>query len=135
MWNPLAGRVSRRTFLQVGAIGVGGAALAAEGQASAPAASGKSIIMVYFPGGPSHIDMFDMKPQAPIEIRGEFSPIHSNVSGLEVCELLPKLSQVADKYTVIRGFQTPGGHDATDLTTGYPKASQRRGWRAGRRCP
>src|SRR5438105_11640695 len=129
MWNLIAGNVSRRASLQVGAIGVSGLALsrevAAKEQHSIPASAGKSIIMIYLPGGPSHIDMFDMKPRAPAEIRGEFGPIRSNVSGLEVCELLPKLSQVADKYTILRGFQTPGGHDATDLTTGFPRASKR----------
>ena len=129
MWNLIAGSLSRRGFLQVGAIGVSGLALsreaAAEQQGSISASAGKSVIMIYLPGGPSHIDMFDMKPRAPAEIRGEFRPIRSNVAGLEVCELLPKLSQVADKYTILRGFQTPGSHDATDLTTGFPRASKR----------
>ena len=129
MHNLIAGRLNRRTMLQVGALSVGGFAFAdcamGQSQGSSPVGSSKSVIMVYLPGGPSHIDMFDMKPQAPVEIRGEFRAIRSNVSGLEVCELLPQLSQVADKYTIIRGFQTPGSHDATDVTTGFPKASHR----------
>jgi hypothetical protein len=75
--------------------------------------------MVYLPGGPSHIDMFDMKPDAPVEIRGEFAPIASNVPGFDLCELMPRLSRVADKFSVIRGFQMPGGHDATEVTTGF----------------
>lgn len=130
MRHSIASLISRRAYLRLGAIGIGGLALAdwaAESQATElrEANSRKSVIMIYLPGGPSHIDMFDMKPHAPAEIRGEFRPIRTNVSGLEVCELLPKLSQAADKYTVLRGFLTPGGHDATDLTTGFPKASHR----------
>lgn len=85
----------------------------------------KSVIMVYLPGGPSHIDMFDMKPAAPVEIRGEFLPIPSNVPGLDVCELLPRLSQMADKFSLIRGFQMPGGHDATEVTTGFRTGQNR----------
>jgi hypothetical protein len=125
MWNRIARGASRRTFLQVGTIGVGGLALAGPVAAERQRSGGKAVIMVYLPGGPSHIDMFDMKPQAPAEIRGEFRPIRSNVAGLEVCELLPKLSQIADKYTVLRGFLTTGSHDGTDLTTGFPKAAAR----------
>src|SRR4029079_17911796 len=129
MLNLIKGRVSRRAFLRVGAMGVSGYTLAnlVAAQAQEPLATitGKAIIMVYLPGGPSHIDMFDMKPQAPAEIRGEFRPIRSNVAGLEVCELLPPLSRLADKYAIIRGFQTPGSHDATDITTGFPRASNR----------
>lgn len=125
MWDSIASGMSRRAYLRLGAIGVGGMMLADRAAAAHAASPGKSIIMIYLPGGPSHIDMFDMKPQAPAEIRGEFSPIRANVSGLEVCELLPQLSQVADKYTVLRGFLTTGSHDGTDLTTGFPKASQR----------
>src|SRR5438552_17648730 len=129
MWNLIAGNVSRRAFLQVGAIGVSGLALsreaAAEEHGSISASAGKSVIMIYLPGGPSHIDMFDMKPRAPVEIRGEFRPIRSNVPGLEVCELLPELSRVADKYSLVRGFLMPGGHDAKEVTTGFKPAANR----------
>jgi hypothetical protein len=129
MWNLLGSSFSRRAFLQVGTVGVGGLALgqglATAARGATAASGGKSVIFIYLPGGPSHIDMFDMKPNAPVEIRGEFSPIRSKVPGLEVCELLPKLSQTADKYTVLRGFQTTGSHDGTDLTTGFSKATHR----------
>jgi hypothetical protein len=125
--NFFSGRRSRRAFLKVGAFGLGGLCgfsladvlrLEAKETGSRDA-SGKSVIMVYLPGGPSHIDMFDMKPAAPVEIRGEFLPIRSNVPGLDICELLPRLSRMADKYSIIRGFQTPGGHDASEVTTGF----------------
>ena len=82
MWNRIAASLSRRTFLQVGAIGVGGLSLAGRVLGAVPSVAGKSIIMIYFPGGPSHIDTFDMKPQAPTEIRGEFHAIRSNVPGI-----------------------------------------------------
>src|SRR5215471_7186926 len=86
--------LSRRSFLQVGAFGAGltlagmlrARALAAGG---APSTSGKSAIMIYLPGGPSHIDMYDLKPEAPAEFRGEFKPIPTSVSGIQICEHLP----------------------------------------------
>jgi hypothetical protein len=66
-----------------------------------------------------------MKPQAPAEIRGEFQPIRTNVVGLEICELLPQLSRIADKYSIVRGFLMPGGHDAKEVTTGFKPQSNR----------
>lgn len=133
MLNFFSGRRSRRAFLKVGAFGLGGLGgfsladlLRLEAKETGPRdESRKSVIMVYLPGGPSHIDMFDMKPAAPVEIRGEFQPIPTNVPGLDVCELLPRLSQMADKFSIIRGFQMPGGHDSTEVTTGFPTAMHR----------
>ena len=119
MWDQFAASLSRRAFLQVGAIGVGGLTLAGRALGAVPSVAGKSVIMIYFPGGPSHIDTFDMKPQAPTEIRGEFHAIRSNVPGIEMCELLPQLSQQADKFSLVRGFLMPGGHDAKEVTTGF----------------
>ena len=87
--------VSRRDFLRIGALGVGGLTLAdllrlkAQGTVRSPSAH-KAVIMVYLPGGPSHIDMYDLKPDAPAEYRGEFSPIRTNVPGIDVCELMPR---------------------------------------------
>src|SRR5688572_18866720 len=85
--------VRRRAFLKIGALGFGGPTLADLLRLNAQAGSGrarlpaKAVIMVYLPGGPSHIDMYDMKPEAPVEFRGEFQPIATNVPGLEICEL------------------------------------------------
>ena len=75
----------------------------------AEAASGirrsqKSVIMIYLPGGPPHQDTFDLKMDAPREIRGEFRPIPTNVSGIEICELLPKLARITDKLAIIRSI-------------------------------
>jgi uncharacterized protein (DUF1501 family) len=116
--------LSRRAFFQVGALGLGGLTLAdllrlqAQG-AERAATPGKSIIMVYLPGGPSHIDMYDMKPDAPVEIRGEFRPIRTNVPGIDICELMPLHARIADKFALVRGVTLPGGHDSRELTTGF----------------
>src|SRR5215208_8209395 len=99
--------VSRRNFLKIGALGLGGLALpqllAAEAQ-NGIRKSAKSVIMVYLPGGPPHQDMYDLKTEAPSEIRGEFRPIDTNVSGIQICEHLPRLAKIADKYAIIRSI-------------------------------
>jgi hypothetical protein len=123
-------RISRRHFLKVGALGLGGLTLAdllrhkARGAVTS-AADNKAVIMVYLPGGPSHIDMYDMKPNAPREIRGEFDPIHTNVPGMDLCELMPLQAKIADKFAIIRGFQTRGGHSGDEMTTGFPTGDKR----------
>ena len=74
----------------------------------AAAAAGQSVdeetavIFVWMPGGPPHMDMYDMKPNAPIDYRGAFHPIRSNVPGMDVCELMPRHAAIADKYSIIR---------------------------------
>src|SRR5262245_52759198 len=99
--------VSRRDFLRIGALGLGGLTLAdllrlkAQGAVRSQA-SHKAVIMVYLPGGPSHIDMYDLKPNAPAEYRGEFSPIRTNVPGVDVCELMPRHATLADKFSIVR---------------------------------
>src|SRR5688572_7655891 len=96
--------VSRRQFLQIGALGVGGFSLAelirlqAQGAAKT-AQKPKSVIMICLPGGPSHIDMYDPKPDAPVEYRGEFGTIPTKVPGLNFCELMPLQAQIADKFS------------------------------------
>jgi len=65
---------------------------------------GRSAILVFLGGGPSHQDTLDLKPQAPAEYRGQFSPIATSVPGVEICEHMPKLAQRADKYAIIRGI-------------------------------
>ena len=101
--------LTRRELLQVGYSGLLGVGLpsvlqhrasAAEFQLSEPRA--KSILIVFLTGAASHHDTFDMKPEAPAEVRGEFNPIDTSVSGLQICEHLPKTAAVADKYAVLR---------------------------------
>ncbi len=117
--------LSRRSFLKVGALAIGGLTLAdmlrrkAQGAVDA-GVSGKAIIMVYLNGGPSHIDLYDMKPEAPTEYRGEFKPIKTNVSGMHLCELLPLQAKIADKLAIIRNMKfLQQGHTPPELFTGF----------------
>ncbi|MFO0914467.1 MAG: DUF1501 domain-containing protein [Pirellulales bacterium] len=117
--------VSRRHFLKIGGMAAGGLSLpqllAIDAQAG-QRRSFKSIINVYLPGGPSHLDLFDLKPQAPREIRGEFSPIRTNVPGIEISELFPRMAQMMDQFTIIRSlFDSEGDHDCYQCMTGHRK--------------
>jgi hypothetical protein len=120
--------VSRRNFLKIGALGMGGLALPQILQAEAQEgrkSTQKSIIMIYLPGGPPHQDMFDLKMEAPREIRGEFQPISTNVPGIQVCELLPKMAGMMDKMSVIRSVVgSEGGHDNFQCFTGRSQRNQ-----------
>lgn len=98
---------SRRDFLRVGTLSAAGFTLAnylrlAEAGEVANA-KGKAAIFIDLNGGPSHLDSFDLKPNAPDDIRGKFKPISTNVSGIQVCEHLPKLATCADKFAILRG--------------------------------
>jgi len=99
--------LSRRSFLRIGALGLGGLALPdllrAESQSASPSRH-KAVIMIYLPGGPPHQDMFDLKMEAPSEIRGEFRPISTNVPGIQICEHLPRMAGMMDKLAVIRSL-------------------------------
>ena len=88
----------------------------------------KSVIMIFLSGGPSHLDMYDMKPAAPREYRGEFSPIQTNVPGMEICELMPQQAKIADKFAILRGVHFVHLHTANEFYSGYgwqesPRAS------------
>jgi hypothetical protein len=117
--------VSRRDFLKVGALGVGGLTLAdllrVRAQASPrPSSPGKAVIMVYLNGGPSHMDMYDLKPAAPVEYRGEFQPVRTNVPGMDICELMPLQARIADKFAIIRNMRfQQQGHTSPELYTGF----------------
>lgn len=116
--------LSRRSFLSIGSLAVGGLTLPrllhAEQLAGRRVSGTRSIIMVYLSGGLAHQDSFDLKPDAPDGIRGEFKPIDTNVPGIQIGELLPKLSTLADKFALVRSivglrdehssFQTITGH-------------------------
>jgi hypothetical protein len=114
--------VSRRNFLRIGALGLGGLALPQLLQAEQQAAirrSHKAVIMIFLPGGPAHQDIFDMKMDAPAEIRGEFRPIRTSVAGLQICEHLPKLARLMDRVALVRSIVgATGGHDAVQCLTG-----------------
>ncbi len=115
---------SRRDFLKIGGMVMGGLALpqvlAAEAQAGT-GRSHKAIINVFLPGGPPHQDFWDVKMDAPAEIRGEFQAIKTNVSGIEISEIFPKIAAIADKCAFIRTVVgATGGHDAYQCMTGRP---------------
>ena len=109
--------VTRRELMQIGAVSSLGLSLPAQPQAEVTGVSGgsaKAVILVNLLGGPSHLDMFDMKPQAPVEIRGEFNPISTSLPGLHICEHLPMTARTMHHSTLIRAhthtFTTPTAH-------------------------
>jgi Protein of unknown function (DUF1501) len=115
--------VTRRDFLKIGGLALGGLSLpqlfAAEARAGITS-SHKAVIMIFLAGGPPHQDMFDMKPEAPEGIRGEYKPIATNVPGLDICEYMPRLARMMDKFVVIRSLVGAGGdHSAGQCLTGY----------------
>src|SRR5436190_11256498 len=120
---PSCDGIQRRNFLKIGALGMGGLALpdllrleAKDGKKT----NSKAIINVHLSGGPSHQDMWDLKPQAASEVRGEFQPIGTNVPGMEICELFPKLAKMADKFSLIRGLVgSVDEHSYSTAMTGY----------------
>jgi hypothetical protein len=122
------GPLSRRDFLRLGAFALGGVGignllgLRAAARDAGRSMPDTSVILLWLPGGPPHLETYDPKPDAPAEYRGEFRPIKSNVPGMEVCELLPLHARVADKFTLIRSIAHTfadhgGGHKR--FLTGY----------------
>src|SRR5262245_10045641 len=117
--------VSRRSFLKIGALGLGAGAFSLADLNRLDAATGKSskhkaVINVFLGGGPPHQDMFDLKMEAPVEIRGEFSPISTNVAGIQICEVFPHLAQMMDRCAVIRSVVgATDRHDAFQCMTGW----------------
>jgi len=125
--------VSRRDFLRIGSLGIGGLSLPALLRQRALAASeGKSrndtaVILIWQAGGPSHIDMYDLKPQAPAEIRGEFQPISTAVPGIQIGEHLPLQASIMDKLAVVRSVtHTNPGHGMGShwMMTGYEPTTE-----------
>lgn len=125
----LCSGVSRREFLRVGALGMGGLTLPqllrAESQAGITN-SNKAIIMIYMVGAPPHQDMYDLKPDAPAEIRGEFRPIETNVPGIQISEHMPHLAKIMDKCVPLRAvYGSPNGsHDSYICYTGRQKPGE-----------
>ncbi|HXX93572.1 MAG TPA: DUF1501 domain-containing protein [Planctomycetota bacterium] len=123
-WAPL----SRRSFLRVGGMAAGGLALSQLLALEARAGAGsnhKAIINIYLPGGPSHLDTFDLKPDAPAEVRGEFRPIPTNVPGIQICELFPRMARMMDKFVILRSVVgSEGAHDLYQCMTGRPRKDQ-----------
>ena len=113
--------LSRRSFLAVGGFG----AMSMPELLKAQDRSGskhKSVINIFLGGGPPHQDMWDIKHNAPSEIRGEFKPIATNVAGIQIGECFPKIASMFDKFTAIRTVVgSDGGHDAYQCVTGWSR--------------
>ncbi len=120
---------SRRSFLQIGALSFGAGGLTLADLYRAEAASGnprsqKAVINIFLAGGPPHQDMWDIKTEAPSEVRGEFQPIGTNVAGIQICEVFPQLAGLMDKAAIIRSVVgCRGGHDGFQCMTGWDKNS------------
>ena len=125
--------VSRRNFLQIGGMALGGLTLpqllAAEAKAG-KGSSHKAIINIFLPGGPPHQDMWDIKRDAPSEIRGEIQAIPTNVEGIEIGELFPRIAKMMDKFVPIRSIVgASGSHYAVEAMTGHrPNPAPAGGW-------
>jgi hypothetical protein len=128
-----SGGMTRRRMLQVGGAGILGVnfdqLLAAEAVADNRPARAKSVIFVFLYGGPSQLETFDMKPDAPDTIRGPFKPIASRTPGLRICEHLPRLAAISDKYCTIRTVNhSQNDHNGTHfIQTGMPLPPANRG--------
>lgn len=125
--NRFCDGLSRRNFLQIGAFGSAltvadalrlQAATSPTGSVSRSRAF-KSAIFVYLPGGPSHMDMYDLKPDAPSEFRGSFNPISTTVPGVQICEHMPMQARMFDKLAVIRSVIGTNEHSDSAVMTGY----------------
>lgn len=106
--HPCRGPISRRSFLQAGSLLLGGLGLSdllrLRASADAGERSDTAVILLWLEGGPSHMETYDMKPNSPRDYRGEFSPIATNVPGMNVCELLPQHCKLADRISIIRSI-------------------------------
>ncbi|MBM4095395.1 MAG: DUF1501 domain-containing protein [Planctomycetes bacterium] len=122
--------ISRRDFVQVGALG---ASLTmadimrqrAMGAVKASGSKAKAAILIYLPGGPSHMDMYDLKPEAPKEFRGEFNPIATNVPGIQISEHFPMQAKMFDKLAVVRSLVSVDEHSDSLVMTGYSENTNR----------
>ncbi len=118
-----AGPMRRRTFLEIGGLSILGLGMndylryRAQAEAAGDDMRDTSVIFIWLPGGPPHMETYDMKPNAPAEYRGEFNPIQTNVPGIDVCELLPLHAKIADKFNLIRSIH----HDFADHGGGHKR--------------
>ena len=116
-------RITRRNFLQAGAVGVCGLTLPSLLRAEAATGRGssvKSVINVHLDGGPPQMDLIDLKSDAPAEYRGEFKGIRTKIPGFRICELLPKVASIADRFAFIRSLVgSAGRHDSFQCQSGF----------------
>ena len=127
------GPLSRRSFLRIGALGLGGLTLPQllRAEAAQDRTRTKSVIMIYLVGGPPHQDMFDLKPNAPAEFAGPWRPTATNVPGIQIGEAFPRLAAITDKLVIVRSLVgNQAGHDAIQVFNGHhpAKAKPSGGW-------
>lgn len=125
--------VPRREFLRMGALGIGAGAFnlvdlqraeSAQAALGLPVSRHKAVINVFLGGGPPHQDMWDLKPEAPAEIRGEFKPISTAVPGIQICEVFPAIAARMGHCAIIRSLVgAAGGHDSVQCMSGWPQSS------------
>src|SRR5438046_6447401 len=119
--HPYCDGMSRRNFLRLGVAGMANVGLASwlhakETSAKAAARRNTSVILIWLDGGPSHMDLYDLKPDAPAEYRGIWRPIPTRVPGFQISELFPRQARVTDKFSIVRslhhntGDHFAGGH-------------------------
>jgi hypothetical protein len=122
--------VNRREFLRVGALGLGGLTLADLLRHEARAGSAprpKSVIYIVLGGGPSHIDSYDLKPDAPDEFRGPFQPIATKLTGTRICELMPLQASIMDELALLRGIRSvENDHFLSEVYSGLPRGAGKR---------
>jgi hypothetical protein len=130
--NPYCVGISRRSFLTIGALGLGATALnltdifRAEARAGATSSPHKAVINIFLGGGPPHQDLWDLKMDAPSEIRGEFKPIPTSVAGIQICEVFPRIARLADRCVFVRSVVgATGGHDAVQCMSGWTNRDMR----------
>src|SRR5260370_12292419 len=118
--------ISLRSFLKIGALGVGAGGFMLSDLYRAEARAGlgsahKSVINIFLGGGPPHQDLWEIKTEAPAEIRGEFKQIPTRVTGLQICEGFPKIAAMMDKFVAVRSLVgATGGHTALHFTSAWP---------------
>ena len=124
-------RLDRRAWLKLGGLSMGALVSGIEPSLARLFAAEKadkdfSVILFWANGGPSHLETFDLKPNAPAEVRGPFKPINTNVPGIQISEQLPRLAKLADKYAIVRSLHhTRGEHSGgtNRFLTGYPSVA------------
>lgn len=133
IWGPSGHRrtgLDRRDFLRIGALGLGGVTLADVLRCQAQANDSprpKSVIYIVLGGGPSHIDMWDLKPHAPQEYRGPFHPIATRLPGVQICEHMPLQAGMMDRLALLRGIRSvENDHFLSEVYSGLPRGAGRR---------
>jgi hypothetical protein len=122
-------RIRRRAFLKIGALGALTLAdvLRLEAEQSPPRVNRKSVILIFLEGGASHLDTYDLKPAAPAEVRGPYSPIRTSVPGFDICELMPRQAEIAQHLSVLRGVRSASNdHVYDEVFTAFPRGGTRR---------